>query len=59
LPSPYGGVIDIEFDWLEEGACCDACPTVYDGVLSWSCDCCSDQGSADLIECKEEEEAGE
>lgn len=43
-----GGVFDISFDWVEEGACCESTPSVYDGRLCWQCACC-EGGSAELI----------
>lgn len=38
---------EIEFDWLEEGACVEAVPEVdsADCGLTWSCACCCDDGS--------------
>lgn len=41
---------EIVFDWLEEGACIEAVPEVEpaDCWLSWSCECCDDDGGAEL-----------
>ncbi len=43
----HGGEYDISFDWVEEAACVDCDPYVYDGALRWSCDFCGG-GSAKL-----------
>jgi len=36
------GVSAVNFDWVEEGACVDCQPNVYDddGYLVWDCDDC-------------------
>lgn len=38
----YAGKSQVNFDWLEEGACCDCKPEPYDdeGSLVWHCDQC-------------------
>ena len=45
-----GGISRVEFDWLEEAACCDCRPDAYehDGRLTWTCDVCGG-GSAELV----------
>ena len=37
-----GGKSSVEFDWIEEGACCDCQPEAYDtdGYLVWHCIYC-------------------
>lgn len=44
------GVTRVEFDWLEEGGCCDCVVEVYpDGdELCWHCDACGG-GAAKLF----------
>jgi len=40
----YGGIVEISFDWYEEGDCCDAVPE-WDGgnqCIIARCDCCGD-----------------
>jgi hypothetical protein len=40
----HSGSYRIEFDWFEEGACIEACPSVDttggETWLHWNCDCC-------------------
>lgn len=42
ISGPHGGESRVEFDWLEETACCDCRPEPYDdeGYLVWHCDVC-------------------
>ena len=49
ISGDYGGISRVNFDWLEEGACCDceAQPYEFDGMLSWHCEECGG-GSAQL-----------
>ena len=49
ISGKYRGIVEIEFDWFEEGACCEARPVVVGEMLTWSCACCRDGGSAALI----------
>ena len=37
-----GGRSRVEFDWVEEDACCDCMPAAYeqDGCLVWRCASC-------------------
>ena len=46
----YGGVSEVSFDWLEEGACLDCQVSAYDadGRLAWTCEECGG-GSAELL----------
>jgi hypothetical protein len=50
ISGEHGGRSVIDFDWLEEGACCDCMPEPYeqDGILVWHCDECGG-GSASLV----------
>lgn len=45
----HGGISEVEFDWVEEDACIDCVPELYDdnGYLVWTCRRCSG-GSAKL-----------
>jgi len=43
----HGGVINIDFDWFEEDACCDSHPYVEGDYLHWSCDCCDAGGDGE------------
>lgn len=46
----HGGSFEIDFDWLEEGACVESRPSVYEGRLIWSdCECCGSGGSTELV----------
>jgi hypothetical protein len=38
----HGGIYELDFDWVEEGACCDCKPdpVPYDGYLVWYCEIC-------------------
>ncbi len=47
ISGKYDGIVEIDFDWVEEaGACCDCRdPYVSDETLSWFCDVC-DGGTA-------------
>lgn len=38
----YGGISEVDFDWLEEKACIDCQPEPYDddGYLIWKCNIC-------------------
>lgn len=49
ISGDHGGRSVVEFDWVEEGACCDcqAQPYEVDGMLTWHCDEC-DGGCAQL-----------
>ena len=49
ISGQYGGRSVVEFDWLEEGGCCDcqAEPYEVDGDLVWHCDYCG-VGRAEL-----------
>lgn len=42
LSGEHGGRAVVEFDWLEEGGCCDCVPIPYPdhGELTWTCDEC-------------------
>ncbi|HHT9145676.1 MAG TPA: hypothetical protein ACFYD4_08375 [Candidatus Wunengus sp. YC61] len=44
-----GGISEVDFDWLEEGGCCDCTPEPYeqDGRIVWHCKACGG-GSARL-----------
>ena len=46
----HSGKFVIDFDWLEEGACCDCRPSVdlRSGYLMWDCRWCQG-GSAPLL----------
>ena len=37
----HSGIYEIEFDWVEENACIECRPSVYDGSLVWDCDHCN------------------
>lgn len=52
LRGKHGGIVEIDFDWVEEKACCECKPEYIDGCLSWSCDYC-DGGSAGLTKITE------
>lgn len=49
ISGEHGGISEVDFDWLEEGACLDCEPEPYDddGYLVWHCDVC-DGGKAKL-----------
>lgn len=49
ISGEHGGKSVVEFDWLEEGACCDCVAQPYeaDGMLTWHCEECGG-GSAQL-----------
>ena len=49
ISGKYRGIVETMFDWFEEGACCEAYPVVVGEMLTWSCACCRDGGSAALI----------
>ena len=51
LSGQHCGIATVDFDWLEENACCDCVPSPYpvDGYLTWECDYCGG-GSAELEE---------
>ena len=42
ISGKYAGISTVEFDWLEEDACCECVPEPYevDGDLVWHCDYC-------------------
>ena len=46
ISGKYGGIAQVDFDWLEEDACCDCEPDPYpewDGetwILRWHCRFC-------------------
>lgn len=42
ISGEHGGRSQVDFDWLEEGACPDCLPDAYehDGMLIWRCDVC-------------------
>lgn len=43
ISGKYGGISEVEFDWLEEEDACIECqPDAYDddGYLTWYCDYC-------------------
>lgn len=45
----FGGISEVQFDWLEEeNACLDCRPNAYDddGYLTWTCEVCGG-GSAE------------
>lgn len=49
----HAGIVDILFDWIEEGACIEANPVAEisdpgDAILTWWCDCCG-AGNAALV----------
>jgi len=50
ISGKHSGISKVDFDWLEEGACCDCAPDVYEqhGQLVWHCDECGG-GSAELF----------
>lgn len=50
ISGKHGGISKVDFDWLEEGACCDCEPMEYeqDGRLVWHCEHHAG-GSAELI----------
>ena len=51
ISGKHSGISCVEFDWLEEGGCCDCQVEAYptdDGYLIWHCDKCGG-GSAKLI----------
>lgn len=53
----HGGVVEIDFDWFEENACCDSHPWIDDGFLCWACDCCCEPASgAKLLPAKANDE---
>jgi hypothetical protein len=50
ISGKHSGIAEVEFDWLEEGACCDCQANAYpddDGFLTWDCDECGG-GKAEL-----------
>ena len=49
ISGTYGGISRVDFDWIEEGACCDCKVNAYEdgGDMCWSCDYC-DGGRAKL-----------
>jgi len=40
----FNGSFLIDFDWVEEGACIEATPSILEDRLIWQCECC---GSCD------------
>jgi hypothetical protein len=46
----HGGISEVSFDWLEEGACLDCRVSAYDidGMLIWECEEC-EGGRAELF----------
>ena len=50
ISGKYAGISRVEFDWVEECACCDCHAQPYDdgGYLVWDCDSCGG-GSAKLV----------
>ena len=42
ISGKYGGISEVDFDWLEENACIECQPEPYedDGFLVWHCECC-------------------
>jgi len=50
ISGTHGGRSVVDFDWLEEGACCDCRVSAYehDGDLLWECDYCGG-GRAQLV----------
>lgn len=42
ISGKHNGIATVEFDWLEENACCDCRVNPYpeDGYLTWDCDEC-------------------
>lgn len=51
ISGAHGGISRVDFDWFEEGACCDCevCAYEDDGRMIWQCDECGG-GSAELFE---------
>ena len=50
ISGEHGGIVEVEFDWLEEpGACVDCRPFFDHGVLRWNCTE-HESGSAALVE---------
>ena len=52
ISGKHGGIIDVDFDWLEEGGCIDCFPALDPreiDYLYWHCDFCGG-GKAKLIE---------
>ena len=49
ISGAHAGIVEVSFDWLEEGACveCVVDPYPSDGRLTWSCAECGG-GSASL-----------
>jgi hypothetical protein len=49
ISGKHGGISHVEFDWLEEGGCCECKAEAYplDGCLVWNCAECGG-GSAKL-----------
>ncbi len=50
ISGKHSGISVVFFDWVEEDACCDCVPELYDdyGFLIWHCSVCSG-GSARLF----------
>jgi len=50
ISGEHGGISEVSFDWLEEGACLDCRVSAYDidGMLIWECEEC-EGGRAELF----------
>lgn len=47
----HRGIVTIDLDWYEEGACVEARPLADVERLYWSCACCPEGGSNQLLRC--------
>ena len=50
ITGKHCGVVSVDFDWFEEGGCCDCVPEPYpeEDLLVWNCVLCGG-GSAKLF----------
>jgi hypothetical protein len=50
VTEPRWGVWEMDWDWFEEHCCCSGCHLGFDsdgaeGVITWRCDGCDNEGS--------------